>query len=1123
MQDAAFCVCARLIEQIPLVWVELTRRAAILRPRNPTLWFGKLVLVSVSVSDIEKFAARSHHLMPARALLLRDTHGDSRNNGRDGKDGGNPSSAPVSSRAVGMGSTADASTNNITTSATTETISSSTLSNSVPIKMAPAALTAGSLSIDPTQSECLAACYFFTVTTPALRRKYPQVIEVRPLNHEEGGERLPGSSGSSFGTKKRNRVGRDGEIKRPLTCLVGGTTANQFTFNACEVSATSSKDGEFCRQPPIEGDYLDENSEEEDEFGGDREGGGSRKRLSTGPSLVSRLSKKRKLTRVGIMRPLYSTLHSSKLNGKAETNGNDKDGEFDEDEEGRDDDVDDEGLDEENIDQRKWNRLFSLLMRTNDSEDLKKESSIRQQPQPVSLAPVMSPSIPWGSLGRPLNLIELAAQAHVTAFITRRKCIEALFRRPLLYEFHTWYELNLFAHDTHGVGSDDFPRPDLPTSSSSAPTLLERIHPSTEESESQAEPVVDFKEKFNPNDTSSCLHPTRFRSFWNPRSNGSSTSTFMLPSLMPRPASLVTCDFLLMRLLICATWLTVYVDVLLPRLAYLEKKQTKLTGLIPDLFADSESPKVTTCGATINEESTSDNTQITNRNLSRGATEVIPDRGLLAVHSNKTKSGAYDTNLIQTSACVAFCARIVKIESRKYGCGSKRGHRQCDRGLPLLCPVCDEELHNSTHIKFAWSALREDREMLWKRMDAFMEVMRAEGYVSPSDSFDTEDEAETQQPEKSGGLESEVSQPQDSTFPVHHEMSAKHHISLRAWWNVFVGATSAREVVESTLRYSSSSPSTFPAWQHLSTCADHPEGAVTGLSEMDVRGRHASSFKNVFHIISGTLSYTGEEIINVRNCFFRAMAHRMHDVVEELCVILLLSSKDSRAEEMLARNSGRNKTSEFAANVLYDKAGNDGGINCPQPADPKGGCSSTKNKAAFCNVLLEKYRWLHRANGVKTTSPSKKGVSHEKSKMRKDTGLSTFSSPYTHGEGLKNHLKACSLRQLVLEVVLGGCSVEHVALFLFPSLYSYQKCDVKEGQEVAPLPEHYKKQQREILELLDFIPSTLPPLQEEDGILECARCLTLFHQHCVGPFQRDFIMGYFLCHTCRLLISQKPY
>ncbi|KAG5486717.1 hypothetical protein LSCM1_07971 [Leishmania martiniquensis] len=66
----------------------------------------------------------------------------------------------------------------------------------------------------------------------------------------------------------------------------------------------------------------------------------------------------------------------------------------------------------------------------------------------------------------------------------------------------------------------------------------------------------------------------------------------------------------------------------------------------------------------------------------------------------------------------------------------------------------------------------------------------------------------------------------------------------------------------------------------------------------------------------------------------------------------------------------------------------------------------------------------------------------------------------------------------------------------------------------APL-EQLRAQQAALHALLHFRPR-LPPLREEDAVLECASCFSLFHQGCIAPVQRTFLGDAFLCHTCRL-------
>lgn len=57
--------------------------------------------------------------------------------------------------------------------------------------------------------------------------------------------------------------------------------------------------------------------------------------------------------------------------------------------------------------------------------------------------------------------------------------------------------------------------------------------------------------------------------------------------------------------------------------------------------------------------------------------------------------------------------------------------------------------------------------------------------------------------------------------------------------------------------------------------------------------------------------------------------------------------------------------------------------------------------------------------------------------------------------------------------------------------------------------------------LLDFHPR-FPPLREEDAVVECGRCFSLFHQDCIAPVQRDLQGQVFLCHACRLRWA-RPY
>ncbi|GET85921.1 hypothetical protein, conserved [Leishmania tarentolae] len=63
--------------------------------------------------------------------------------------------------------------------------------------------------------------------------------------------------------------------------------------------------------------------------------------------------------------------------------------------------------------------------------------------------------------------------------------------------------------------------------------------------------------------------------------------------------------------------------------------------------------------------------------------------------------------------------------------------------------------------------------------------------------------------------------------------------------------------------------------------------------------------------------------------------------------------------------------------------------------------------------------------------------------------------------------------------------------------------------------EQLRAQQAALYTLLRFRPR-LPPLREEDAVLECASCFSLFHQECIAPVQRNFMGQAFLCHTCRL-------
>ncbi|CAJ1986159.1 hypothetical protein conserved [Leishmania donovani] len=69
--------------------------------------------------------------------------------------------------------------------------------------------------------------------------------------------------------------------------------------------------------------------------------------------------------------------------------------------------------------------------------------------------------------------------------------------------------------------------------------------------------------------------------------------------------------------------------------------------------------------------------------------------------------------------------------------------------------------------------------------------------------------------------------------------------------------------------------------------------------------------------------------------------------------------------------------------------------------------------------------------------------------------------------------------------------------------------------------EQLRAQQAALYDLLRFRPR-LPPLREEDAVLECASCFSLFHQECIAPVQRNFMGQTFLCHTCRLRWA-RPY
>ncbi|KAK7201473.1 hypothetical protein NESM_000210400 [Novymonas esmeraldas] len=74
----------------------------------------------------------------------------------------------------------------------------------------------------------------------------------------------------------------------------------------------------------------------------------------------------------------------------------------------------------------------------------------------------------------------------------------------------------------------------------------------------------------------------------------------------------------------------------------------------------------------------------------------------------------------------------------------------------------------------------------------------------------------------------------------------------------------------------------------------------------------------------------------------------------------------------------------------------------------------------------------------------------------------------------------------------------------------------------GPAPrERRRAQQAALYALLGFRPR-LPALREEDAVLECAACFSLFHQRCVAPAQREMMGEAFLCHTCRLRWA-RPY
>ena len=79
--------------------------------------------------------------------------------------------------------------------------------------------------------------------------------------------------------------------------------------------------------------------------------------------------------------------------------------------------------------------------------------------------------------------------------------------------------------------------------------------------------------------------------------------------------------------------------------------------------------------------------------------------------------------------------------------------------------------------------------------------------------------------------------------------------------------------------------------------------------------------------------------------------------------------------------------------------------------------------------------------------------------------------------------------------------------------------DLYDGGAVAR--SRLRAQQAAIRALLRFHPR-FPPLREEDAVLECGSCFSLFHQDCVAPVQRDLMGQVFLCHTCRLKWA-RPY
>ncbi|SYZ62888.1 hypothetical_protein (plasmid) [Leishmania braziliensis MHOM/BR/75/M2904] len=80
---------------------------------------------------------------------------------------------------------------------------------------------------------------------------------------------------------------------------------------------------------------------------------------------------------------------------------------------------------------------------------------------------------------------------------------------------------------------------------------------------------------------------------------------------------------------------------------------------------------------------------------------------------------------------------------------------------------------------------------------------------------------------------------------------------------------------------------------------------------------------------------------------------------------------------------------------------------------------------------------------------------------------------------------------------------------------SAQRSDASSSASVSVPLEQLRSQQAALYALLRFRPR-LPPLREEDAVLECASCFSLFHQECIAPVQLSFMGQAFLCHTCRL-------